>query len=260
MPKDTKEKKYKKKEDPKVPPDVFDDASGVKVFISDEELKKNTGKESATKDEILDEGSNEEVEEQVKEDEKVEAEKDEEVLPPSFYEKVLGEKPPKKSESEDDDEKEEKEGLNRSLFFLGGVVFIMTIIIATVVGLILFNTFNSKVAEVKKQADATPTQIPTPTTVQISKEDITFEVLNGSGESGKAGKTADAIKALGYTAEKVGNADSKDYSGFEVGFSKDISQDEVKVIMADLKKEFINVKESGEIVPESTDVLVVVGK
>ncbi|OGG01763.1 hypothetical protein A2Z33_00285 [Candidatus Gottesmanbacteria bacterium RBG_16_52_11] len=49
--------------------------------------------------------------------------------------------------------------------------------------------------------------VPTPTpTGAVDKAVVTFEVLNGSGVAGAAGRAADKLKGLGYTADSVGNA------------------------------------------------------
>lgn len=270
-----------------IPPDVFDDSPGVKVFIPDEKLNKNeNGKSKREKepeenslvndkkeDDFEDLNSKEEELEKdagsdnikLKEPQAEESEVDKdsgEAEEASFYEKVLGEKPPEKSGNDDSDEVE-KEGLNRSLFFLGGVVFVMTILIASAIGFIFFNSLSPKKAQNTPQFQAeTPTQEPSPEPSQVpfDKSGFTFEVLNGSGEGGKAGRTGDAIEELGYTVETVGNADATDYVGMEVGFSEDVSSDDRETILSDLEKEFLNVSEDEDLEPETTDILVIIGK
>lgn len=246
-----------------IPPDVFDDSTGVKVFIPDEELKQEDDIDKALEtSEPQKEKENEEEREDLSEEEsKISDDEEVNTNPPSFYEKVLGEKPPENINSEDSDDQVQKDGINRSLFFLGGIVFVMTIIIATGVGMILLNKTNTlKKINFNQEPTPIPTEIPTPTVAEISKEDFTFEVLNGSGESGKAGKTADSIKELGYKVENVGNADSNDYLGFHVGFSSKISDTDKKMILDELKKEFINAKEDPTLEAEDTDILVIIGK
>lgn len=283
--KKTEDKSIDKKKNEKelVPPDVFDDSPGVKVFIPDDELKKNENEKSKNEKEpeenanavdrkevdFEDLSSKEEefekdvssdgieLKEQQAEEDKVDRESGE-AEEASFYEKVLGEKPPEKSENEDD-EQAEKEGINRSLFFLGGVVFVMTIIIASAVGFIFYSSISPKEVQKQPQPQAdTPSETPSPT--PFDKSGFTFEVLNGSGEGGKAGKTGDAIEELGYTVDTVGNADGSDYVGMEVGFSDEVSADDKKAILEDLKKEFLNVKQSTDLEPENTDILVIIGK
>jgi hypothetical protein len=219
---------------------------------SDDEGTDSEDNKSSNKDE-----SEKEDEKRDGDDEESDDDLDEEKLPSSFYEKVLGEKLPEKSEEEEVIE-EEKAGINRSMFFLGGVVFILTIIITSGVGYFVLQSYQPQPQQ--QVVDEVPTETPTPTPVEIDKEGITFEVLNGSGQSGVAGKTADAIKDLGYTADEVGNADSSDYSGITVGFSEDVTKDMKKVILDDLKKEFLRADEDNDLTPDGTDVVVIVGK
>lgn len=324
-----KDKVAKKKIAPSIPPDVFDDNKGVKVFIPDEELKEENLKlktenekeqeEKSEKDaggKVLNEAEGGEViefkdtdkaepkdeEEKVSEDkievsvkiekshetgekndedekdlsnpdkrsDEVEKENekekdDQEEDPseqPSFYEKVLGEKPPEKSSDDPDEEEEQREGLNRSLFFLGGIVFVMTIVIATGVGLILLNKSNilPKV-NIAIQPTQVPIKSPTPTPAEFKKSDISVEVLNGSGISGAAGKAGDKIGKLGYTVGNVDNADSSDHTGVEVGFASTTKDEAKKMILADLKGEFSDVTENHDLAPDgSADVLVIIGK
>lgn len=275
-----KDKKSDKKEE--IPPDVFDEEAGTKILIAEtdkeasfqsidkpieDKPKKESSEEAEEKENKKKEKSSDEPlvieKESQNEDSKTEQEVDEDrdVGEVSFYEKVLGEKPPEKPDSSDSELEEEKEGLNRSLFFLGGVVFVLTIIIAGAIGFIFISS-TQQGSRVAKEAEISPvlTETPSPTAAQINKEEFTFEVLNGSGEGGKAGRTADAIEALGYTADEVSNADSSDYTGLEVGFSSDISDAEKKIILDDLKKEFLEASENEDLEPEGTDILVIVGK
>ena len=114
------------------------------------------------------------------------------------------------------------EKLNKKLFFLGGAVFLLTIVITTLIGLLIINTTNvskeSNVVE-KVRSEITPTIVPP---ISIDKSQWTFEVLNGSGEGGKGKKTADAIESLGYTVENTGNANNSDYKGVQVTFVSEI--------------------------------------
>ncbi|MDO8269230.1 MAG: LytR C-terminal domain-containing protein [Candidatus Levybacteria bacterium] len=193
---------------------------------------------------------------------------------PSFYEKVTGKKSPQKGIPDVDPNaplefenitQEEKlpqiEKSNKKLFFLGGAVFLLTILITNIVGLIIINTSNSS----KEQLVEEKTQLeevgsPTPV-VEIDKSAWTFEVLNGSGEAGKAKKTADAIESMGYTIDNTGNADQKDHTGITVKFVKEIETEIKEVILRDLKKEFLTVTEDDD-VTETTDasILIIVGK
>lgn len=291
MPKEEKVKKPHKKEKVEVPPDAFDEPVGTKVLISEldekdvekpikskkedgilasdvpavsekeNELMQDEVKVSNLTDkdaEFVSEEGLEEDEKYLEESEEAEENKIGEKKEISFYEKVLGEKPP--VINDDEDAEEQKESLNRSLFFLGGVVFILTIIVASSIGYLILNA-----RQVKNQEPVVDQQIPTPTVsptpIEIDRESITFEVLNGSGQQGgMARKTAEAIKKLGYTADEVGNADSSNYSGITVGFSGDLTDSEKEIILDDLKKELLRVEEDSNLEPDGTDVLLIVGR
>ena len=181
----------------------------------------------------------------------------------SFYEKVTGEKPPKNPEiePESDEETPQIEKLNKKLFFLGGIVFVLTVVVTTIIGLFIFNSSQeiSKQTVSEEQIE-TPTPTPIPT-VKIDRSEWSFEVLNGSGEAGKAKKTGDAIEALGYTVDSLGNAKKSDYSGITVSFVKEIEESTKDVIVSELKKEFIDVTVE-DVPPQESDsaILLIVGK
>lgn len=287
--KETKAKKPEKKERVEVPPDAFDAPVGTKVLIAEtkEKESQDTSKKASNDSQVVsekvekekDKDQEESIEKEAKDEDVVEkdiadkpegvaedqkeedVEESEEDEPQeekdvSFYEKVLGEKPPERVD--DEEIEEQKEGLNRSLFFLGGVVFVLTVIVASSIGYLMLGGINPVPSG--EVVEETPTPTPTPTPVEIDKESITFEILNGSGQGGVAGRTAEAIAALGYTADEVGNADSSDYSGITVGFSDTVEDGEKEVILEDLDKEFLGVEEDEELEPETTDVVVIVGR
>jgi hypothetical protein len=51
--------------------------------------------------------------------------------------------------------------------------------------------------------EASPTPTPAP---ELDRSEITIDVLNGSGITGKAGETAEKLETLGYTIGTIGNA------------------------------------------------------
>lgn len=171
----------------------------------------------------------------------------EETRSASFYEKVMGEKPPEVVES---DETKKERSINTKLFFLGAFVFVLTVLLSSMVGLAILNKdlFVSKIAQ--KGVQITPTLVPaTPTPPDIKKEEWTFEVLNGSSTAGLAAKGAEKIKALGYRVGKVGNADdSVDVT--QVFISKDVTEVQKKLILEDLKKDFGTLTET-DTIPDS---------
>ncbi len=179
----------------------------------------------------------------------------------SFYEKVTGKKP----EISQDVENGQKdlpqiEKNNRKLFFLGGVVFFITIIVTTSFGLYIISNQNSPKKETAvKEIEPTPTVAPSP--IEFDRSKVSFEVLNGSGEAGKAKKTADAIEALGYEISETGNAGSSNYKGVTVSFGVDVNSDDKLTIIKDLEGEFLSVNEDeSQSLDFTSSVLLIVGK
>lgn len=191
----------------------------------------------------------------------------------SFYEKVTGEKPPKKEvpdidinspleieKRDQDDSLPQIEKMNKKLFLLGGVVFLLTIVVTTIIGLFIFNTSTtSKVEDVEETKEQAV--IPSPTPAELDRAIWTFEVLNGSGEPGKAKKTADAIEAIGYTVDRTGNAKDSDYTGVTVSFIKEIDDATKSTIISELEKEFQSIKEEEEpSLLSDSSILLIIGK
>ena len=69
-------------------------------------------------------------------------------------------------------------------------------------------TVSTPVVEATPSPTAVPTPIPTPE--PLEKANVIIEVLNGSGVSGLAGKTAKIFEDLGYIIDGVGNGDDVD--------------------------------------------------
>ena len=97
---------------------------------------------------------------------------------------------------------------NRKLLRAG---LIVVLIIFGVTGWIFY--FTSRYTEKTTQEEitleetevATPT--PAPELVQLEREEITLEILNGSGVAGAAGDAAEIFEALGYVDVEAGNGD-----------------------------------------------------
>lgn len=83
-------------------------------------------------------------------------------------------------------------------------------------------------------ASVEPTSAPTPVpTVTVDVKTITLEVLNGSGVAGKASKTAEALKAKGYSIAVTGNA--KKIPSTTVIFASALSDRAKEIVLADLQ-------------------------
>lgn len=110
------------------------------------------------------------------------------------------------------------------------------------------------VEEVETVVEATPT--PTPTVVQLSRSDISLEILNGSGVSGLAGTTAEAFEDLGYVDVEIGNADEIEES---VLYVKEGLEEQVEVLLSDVEEELGITKISGELEDSEYDAQIVLG-
>lgn len=250
-----------------IPPDV------LKGKISNETQKESEENVVAAKVKV-DDVVNNSVSEDTNKDEVAGGDKnDKEEMQVTFYEKVTGQKPPQKEipsanpdaslENEriiSENELPQIEKLNRKLFLLGGVVFLLTIVSTSAIGFLIIN--NPKETKEELLQKVVQEEIaPTPTIIEIDKSEWTFEVLNGSGEGGKAKKTADAIESLGYKISNTGNTDRKDYVGVIVSFIAEIENSTKEIILKDLKKEFLISPSEEEVgIASNADIILIIGK
>lgn len=188
---------------------------------------------------------------------------------PTFYEKVTGEKQPIKvkqdlannyqAESEgnfDQEELPQIEKRNKKLFLLGGVVFALTVLITLAAGIFIINS--SKVNKVKEpeQQRVELTASPTPISQTINRDEWKFEVLNGSGKAGEAGKASEKLEDLGYEVVKVGNSEKLDATEVYIKSSK---EKESALLLKDLEEEFGILEISGELTDSKADVRLILG-
>lgn len=250
----------KKEEEIVIPPDVIDEekASPLKANLREKKVESDSESAKIKPDELTNSPSEHvdevELEQQVV-DEKVKDD-EQEVAQNRITESEVA-----APDAIEDTEVPRIEKTNKQLFLLGGSFFIFTIITTTIMGIFILNTSNG--GKPKEEPFAVPTEAPAPKSASastINKKEITFEVLNGSGEAGKAKKTADAIEDLGYTVDGTGNASETDYEGVVVSFVDEIEDSVKEIILKDLKKEFLSVKEDD--LPQETDasILLIVGK
>ena len=107
--------------------------------------------------------------------------------------------------------------------FLLVAIFIVVIAVTIVLGNMFLSSSQKESIGVKVEqptpttAQVTPTpsgtvtSTPTPTEAALDKEELSVQVLNGSGTSGAASDLADVLKDAGYTVSSTGNADRFDY-------------------------------------------------
>jgi len=138
---------------------------------------------------------------------------------------------------------------------MDGKKVIVGLVIGLVIGLVagggvwLLSGGSGEVGLKRPKVSPTPTQVPaTPTpeaspTPELSRADLSLEVLNGVGAPGAAGDGQDYLEGLGYENIEVGNAGSYDYDQTEVSIKE--SKDEyLQMLIDDLEGEYTVSSES----------------
>lgn len=147
-------------------------------------------------------------------------------------------------------------GKNIALFF---VVFLLVAGISAL--FFFFFTGALKFQPKEEKSEVIPTETPTPTEepVAFEREDLSVQVLNGSGVSGAAGEMQTYLEDLKYENIEVGNADSSDYINVSIQLKEEI-EEFVEFIIEDVGEGYI-VDEDYEILDEDNeyDVLIIVG-
>lgn len=117
----------------------------------------------------------------------------------------------------------------------------------------------------KKGAAPATTPMPTESpeaspAVELKREDLKIQVLNGSGVAGVADEAKDFLKGLGYQEIEVGNADSYDYEETEVAIKED-KKDYLKFLTKDLSEEYTLSSETKTLDEDSDfDVVITLGE
>jgi len=112
----------------------------------------------------------------------------------------------------------------------GSLIFIILGIVILVGGIIFFVTKGKEQSESMVsptptfQSIETFTPSPTETSEPVDKEEVTVEILNGTGISGEAGYLQGVLKTLGYSNIEVGNADEQDQEITTVTFSDTLDE------------------------------------
>ncbi len=83
---------------------------------------------------------------------------------------------------------------------------------------------------------STPTSTPSPTPLDVNREEVSIEVLNGTGIAGEASFLQGELEELGYEDIEVGNASSQDNEITKVTFSSKLPDPIVKEITEKLEE------------------------
>jgi len=103
-----------------------------------------------------------------------------------------------------------------------------------------------------------PTDVPSPTPMAVSKDQLKVQVLNGTGIPGEASFLQKAMQDLGFKLIDTGNADTKDYTKTEVSYSSNVSDDVKAEVSAKLQSMYTTVTVSDS-APSGVDIKVITG-
>jgi len=143
----------------------------------------------------------------------------------------------------------------KKLFILGAILLLLIIVLG-VVGFIFFPIENLP----WNKNTAPPVSKETTTTLPVLvKSDWSFEVLNGSGVTGAAGKTADELEALGYRVVEIGNADKQTYIGNGLFVSQKM-KDKVNLLVSDLKDTITIATVAGILKDSTASARIIIGR
>jgi hypothetical protein len=131
------------------------------------------------------------------------------------------------------------------------VIVLMLLAIVLMVGGILYflgsrgqNAEPSPSPEGQIESVATFEPEPTETPMPVNKEEISIQILNGTGIPGEATYLQGQLRDLGFTEIEVGNADKQDYEDTQVTYSSDVSSEAMDELTSELESIFQNVDTS----------------
>ena len=75
-----------------------------------------------------------------------------------------------------------------------------------------------------------------------SKQDLTIQVLNGSGISGQASQVQALLQSLDYSQIETGNADSQDLTSTKIVYKQNVADSLISEIKTELEKTLANVE------------------
>ncbi|MFC1626638.1 LytR C-terminal domain-containing protein [Patescibacteria group bacterium] len=110
-------------------------------------------------------------------------------------------------------------------------------------GLLFFSGgSDSQLPSIIAQSSPTPTvtesPTPTPSPEPVEKDELSVQVLNGSGEAGVAGSMKSFLEDLDYSVDDTGNADEYDYVETEISV-KESAESILKILEEELEEEYV---------------------
>jgi len=109
-------------------------------------------------------------------------------------------------------------------------------------------------------SEQTVSSSPSPTSeVQLKKQGLTIQILNGSGVTGAAKTAQDYLEGLGYSVSAVGNASSSSYTSTQISI-KDAKKDYLTQLKKDLSAQYTLVETSDSLEDNSKyDAVIILG-
>lgn len=140
------------------------------------------------------------------------------------------------------------------------LLIVAVLLIVVVIGFLFKHQIKTLVIGAKPTPASTPVAVqPTPTPNPLVRPEWSFEVLNGSGESGLAKIIAGKIQGLGYQVVKTGNADNSNYSQTQILVRQGL-QDKIDVVIADLKDVIKIASIAGQLQEGTASARIIIGK
>ncbi|MBU0846275.1 LytR C-terminal domain-containing protein [Patescibacteria group bacterium] len=156
------------------------------------------------------------------------------------------------------DEEIPLEKTNRKLFTAG---LIVVLFVFGITGWIFYltNRYTEKTTQeeitIEEGITEEPTATPAPT--QLEREEITLEIMNGSGVAGAAGDAAEIFEALGYEITEIGNADVTE--GNELYVNPEF-EGLVEILLKDVESELDISSISGELEDSDASARIILGE
>ena len=121
-------------------------------------------------------------------------------------------------------------------------------------------SFFAKKASPQITASPSTDQSPSPSPEQeVSRDELTIQVLNGTGEGGQASLVKGSLENIGFTNIETGNAASQDFVVTTVDFSQKVPVETRQEIVTELEKTFAEIKMNVD-TNQSFDVIITTGK
>ena len=150
--------------------------------------------------------------------------------------------------------KEDKKGGGKFIFIILAILALVAVGVWLIFGRAWGEDTEIVVAPTVSEEIPSPTEVP----VEIERDEIKIQILNGSGISGAAGDLREEMEDLGYSDIVVGNASNQDYETTEVTFSEELSQGVRDEIIAKLEDVYQSV-DTGTGSTGDYDIVIITG-